>query len=49
MQERSKRQIKFFVTMKEILEKVLTDKAARHAGELESLAIVQNDFSAWAN
>jgi hypothetical protein len=35
--------------MKEILEKVLIDKTARVDDELETLAIAQNDFAAWAN
>jgi hypothetical protein len=35
--------------VKEILQKMLTDKTARTHDEIEMLAIVQNDFAAWAN
>jgi hypothetical protein len=36
-----------FKTMKEILEKVLTDKAARDLEAVEAVALEQAEFLAW--
>jgi hypothetical protein len=33
--------------MKEIVEKILTDKTARTPEAIEAVAITQNEFSSW--